>query len=150
MARRQTDFNPLNSIIGIAIFVFILAALYFLARAVFRLLYFIAPVLLIITLVIDYKVVVNYGKWIIRMLRENTVVGVIALLITVFAFPVVSTFLFGKAMLGRQIGKMERTMREKQDGEYVEYEELELDDRIELPKPEEREKEKGDHEQFFE
>ena len=150
MARRQADFNPLNSIIGIAIFVFILVALYFLARAVFRLLYFIAPVLLIITLIIDYKVVVNYGKWIIRMLKENTVVGVIALLITVFAFPVVSAFLFGKAMLGRQIGKMERTIREKRKGEYVEYEELELDDRIELPKPEEREKEKGDYEQFFE
>ncbi|MEM6319213.1 MAG: hypothetical protein AAF960_16190 [Bacteroidota bacterium] len=127
-------FNILPALIFGILF---LMGMFYLARFVFNILYYLSPVLLIITLIIDYKVVVNYGKWIMQVMGKNVLLGVGLALLTIVAFPVVSLFLFGKAMLKKKVKEMTQQFEEKTQGEYVEYEEVsdEQEGWIELPPP---------------
>ncbi len=129
MANRKVDINPLNSIGSILVLVLMFVGLFFVAKGVFWVLSWLAPVFLILTLVIDYKVIVNYGKWILKMLQTNLIVGIGAVLLTIFGFPIVSGFLLGKALLSR---KLKQTMgqfegqqgRMKEKDEFATYEEI--------------------------
>ena len=139
-SRSSGGFNTITSLI---IGLMFLAGLFFIARFVFNILYYLAPVLLIITLFLDHKVVLNYGKWIFNMLRQNPLLGLGMILLTIVGFPVVSIFLFGKAMLKKKISEVQRQYEQKVEGEYVEYEEIvPEEDLVELPPPPIRKKQK--------
>ena len=92
-----------------------------------------APFLLIGALFLNRQVVFNYGKWITRMLRTNPLVGIGSILLTIFAFPVIAAFLFGKAYLYRKVDQLRETAEIEREGEYVPYEEVVPDDTLELP-----------------
>ena len=83
---------------------------------------------------------------------------IIAILLSVLGFPVLSAFLLGKALFKRQVKKAraQEEVRAPGDGEYIEFEELE-DEPLELPripkqeKPREQPKKKDSHyDEFFE
>lgn len=123
-------FNIMPIIIG----VLFLVGLYYIAKIAFNLLYYAAPVLLIITLLIDYHVVINYGKWIFRMLQKNPLAGIGMILLTLVGFPIVSFFLFGKALLKKKIKDVQKEYEVRTQGEYTEYEEVQPQENlIELP-----------------
>lgn len=135
MANQKVDINPFKSIGSILFLVLIFVGLFFVAKGVFTLLSWLAPIFLILTLFIDYKVIVNYGQWILKMLKTNLLVGIGAVLLTVFGFPVVSGFLLGKALISKKLketlGQFEQPTRKKE--EYVAYEEIEDDFELEDP-----------------
>jgi len=137
MANRKIDVNPFKSITSILFLVLIFVGLYFVAKSVFWVLSWLAPVFLILTLIIDYKVVINYGKWILKMLKSNILMGIGAVLLTVFGFPVVSGFLFGKALLSKKIketlGQFEEKANPNPKDEFVAYEEIKEDVVMEDP-----------------
>ncbi len=140
-----------NSVTSLIIGLLFLVGLFFLARFVFNILYYLAPVLLIITLFIDHKVVVNYGKWVFNMLRQNPLLGIGLILLTIVGFPVVSIFLFGKAMLKKKINEVQKQYEQKTKGEYVEYEEVvPEEDLVELPPPPIRKKQKREGKNEYE
>lgn len=112
-------------------------ALWFVFKSVFALLAWLAPVLLIITLVLDRSVVFDYVKGIGNRLKNDTLMGVAQLAGTFFFFPLVSAFLFGKAMLLRKVGKIKGQMETEKEGEFAEYEELEDDEVLDLKDVEE-------------
>ena len=150
--RRKVDINPFNSIASILILVFIFFALYWVASSVFWLLTKLSPILLIGALIIDYNVVLNYGKWMWNLLKKNPVMGIGAILLTVFGYPIIFGFLFGKALLYRKVNKMKKEHDIRKNGEFVEYEEIKEEPkiRLELPNFEKPKQEKGgDYEQFF-
>lgn len=135
MANRKIDVNPFNSIASILFLVLIFVGLFFVAKGVFWILSWLAPVFLILTLIIDYKVVVSYGTWLVNLLKKNILMGLGAVLLTVFGFPVVSGFLFGKAIISKKIkeklGQFEQPTQKKE--EFVSYEEVEDDIIVEEP-----------------
>lgn len=150
--RKKVDVNPFNSITSILFLVLIFIAFYWLATGIFKLLTIAAPFLLIATLIIDYNVVLNYGKWLWNLLLKNPLMGIGGILLTFFGFPVIAGFLLVKALLMRKVNKMKQDYETEQKGEYVDY--MEVDDepdvRIELPeidKPKKRNNE--DYDQFF-
>ena len=162
--RRRVDVNPLNSIFSILVLVLGLAALYFIAKGIFTILAWLAPVFLILAAIIDYKVILNYGKWLINLLKKNPLYGIGGILLTIIGFPVVSGFLLAKAWLSRKINKMnEQYGGEVNSGEYAEYEDLthEPPTRLELPdfetrqrrpdikKPDNAKTDTSDYEQLF-
>lgn len=153
MFRYRRDFEPSpgNALLGILVLVMGFVALYFIASSIFRLLSWLAPVLLIITLIVDYKVVVNYFKWLWNTLQDNTLLGVGVLLLTIFGYPVVAGYLLMRALLSRQVRKMRKEQEgpaEKRIGEYIEYEEIR--DETALPSLEEEEEEKSnEYDRFF-
>ena len=126
--------NPLGGIGAIIILVLFFVALYFIAKGVFTILSWIAPVLLILTLIIDYKVVLDYGKWIGKLFKNNILTGILAVLLTVIGFPIAAGFLFFRAMVRRKLKSMGHDLEEESRPEFTEYEEVvEEEDFLELP-----------------
>ncbi len=127
--------NPFQAIVGVAVVVFIFIALYFVTKGVFKILSLIAPVLLIITLILDYKVILNYGQWLIKLAKKNILMGIGAIVLTVIGFPFVAAYLFGKALLKRKVKQVQKQYQQQTQGELVEYEEVDEEpkDILELP-----------------
>lgn len=146
--------SPLSSIGAVILLVLFFVALFFIARGIFTLLAYLSPVLLIITLVLDYQVVTSYLKWVFQLVRQNPLAGIGMILLTVLGFPVVVGFLFGKALLKRKIKQVQRNFETRQRGELVEYEEIESRpaEKIELPPmplPRQKEPEKNPYDDLL-
>ena len=125
--------NTRNTILGILLMIVVLFVLFWVARTLFQLLALASPILLIIALIIDHRVVLNYGRWLWKMLRENTLMGVVATVLTVVGFPVVCFLLFGRALLNRKVRNMEQALENEKLGELTDYEIIEEEDTLELP-----------------
>ncbi len=125
--KQKGSSNPLGNLTFIAMAIGALILMFFLARIAFNLIYWISPFLFLATLVIDYKVVVNYGKWMLGLFKMNPLYGIGAGVVTFFVYPVVAVFLFGKALIKKKIGSMKDQLDKKVNGEYAEYEEVEAD-----------------------
>jgi len=130
-SRKKIDVNPLNYLTGIIVAVVFFIALFWLLKGVFNLLWWASPLLIVVALFLNYKVVLNYGKMLINLMKKNPVMGVIAVVLSFVCFPVVAAFLAGKAWLYRKIdtmkadfGQGEDTQQGRQE-EYAEYEEIE-------------------------
>lgn len=128
---------------GILIGIVALIMLFVVARFIFRLLYFLSPFLLIATAIIDYRVILGYGKWLINMTKRNALLGIGAIVLSIIGFPIVSLGLFGKALFNRQVRQMqkekEQEMIRPEIGEYVEFEEVKKEKPMRLPQIEKRE-----------
>ena len=128
--------KPFVSLTGAITMILAMVVLFYLAKGFFTILAWIAPVLIILTLIINHKVVINYGKWIFNQFRtQNWLPALGATALTVFAFPIVAFFLFGKALFMKKIEEafpeaMQRQVRNEE--EFVDYEEI-VDDPLELP-----------------
>ncbi|NNF33848.1 MAG: hypothetical protein HKN68_07050 [Saprospiraceae bacterium] len=126
--------NPLGGIGAIVILILFFVALYFIAKGLFTVLSWIAPVLLILTLIIDYKVIVDFGKWIIKLFKNNILTGILAVLLTVIGFPIAAGILFSRALVRRKLRSMGHDPDSESSPEYAEYEEVvEDEDFLELP-----------------
>jgi len=143
--------NPGNLLWSVLLGIMVLAGLYFLARFIFRILYFLSPLIIIATLIIDHKVVINYGKWIISLFKQNIVFGIGATLLTIFGFPVVSTFLLGRALFNKRVKQAEQAFEQQTHGELVDFEELDSEP-LRLPELDEevsKRKSSGEYEDLF-
>ncbi len=145
----KVEGNPFSSIFGIIFIVLFLLGLYFIARFVFTILYYLSPILLIATLILDYRVVVGYIQWLIGLTKKNPLMGIGAIALSVLGFPVLAAFLLGKALLKKRVKQAEAEARKAREGEYVEFEELDMEDEpVELPEVEPRPGRKQDTNQY--
>lgn len=126
---KQTRISPLFAMLA---FIAVMVALFYLAKGVFWILSFVAPVLFIITFFINRQVIFDYGKSLMKLTKTNPFMGIAGIVLSFVAFPLVSAFLFGKALLLRKVGSLRDNMRQKEDEEYTEYEEIEKDDPLVL------------------
>lgn len=145
--------NPLNTIFSLVMLVIVFMLIFFVARGVFRLLTWLAPFLFIATLILDYKVVLAYGKYLLRTLDRNIFWGIIMTVLTVVGFPLVIAFLFGKALLFRKVDRVVKEKEQKQKEEFVPYEEVEDEDDdaneyLDLPEFQ-NEKDRDRYQRFF-
>lgn len=125
-----SPFGFLGPLIILTVF---FAALFFLAKGVFWVLSWVAPILLIVTLILDYKIVLDFLNFVWKLLKENTIMGIVAVLLTVVGYPVVAGYLFFKALGKRSIKKVMENV-EKEKSTYTDYEEVVEDDSfLELP-----------------
>ncbi|MBT8218269.1 MAG: hypothetical protein KJP00_00480 [Bacteroidia bacterium] len=149
MSSNQTN-KPFVSLLGAVTMIAAIILLFMLARGIFTILSFIAPILLLITLFIDYKVVLNYGKWILRQFSSggNWIVGVGASIFTVLAFPLVSVFLFGKAFLTKKISQsIPGTTSYRKEEDFADYEVID-ESPLELPDLDEETQRKIDNNDY--
>ncbi|MEM9822827.1 MAG: hypothetical protein AAF985_17230 [Bacteroidota bacterium] len=152
--KKKIDVNPFNSLGSILTLVFIFVALYFIATSIFKILSWAAPFLLIGALIINHKVVLSYGKWILKLVQDNPAMGIGAILLTIFGFPIISGYLFGKALLYRKVDKMRQEYETRTEGEYIEYEEVDdvelKEPTLKLPQMQKQKRERGnEYEQLF-
>lgn len=137
MTQRKQQGGPFNLVVGVVMLVVAVMALWFVFKSVLSILAWIAPVLLIITLILNRSVVFDYVGGMMNRLKNDTLMGVAQVAGTFFFFPIVCAFLFGKAMLIRKVGKIKTQMEVEREGEYAEYEELEEDEILDLKEIEE-------------
>ncbi len=121
-----------NFWIGIGAMILVMIGLFYIAKGVFTLLAWAAPVLLIITLIIRHEVVLSYGKMLINLVKRNPLMGIVAIVLSIVGFPVVAFALFGKALLDRKIGQLGQKREKAYQDEFVEYEEIQ-EESLELP-----------------
>lgn len=151
--RKDINFegNPFSSIFGIIFVLLFLVGLYFIARFIFNILYYLSPILLIATLIVDYKVVLGYAQWLIGLVKQNPLMGIGAIVLSALGFPVLTAFLLGKALFKKRIKQAQAEVRRTREGEFVEYEELEeevQDEPIELPEAKPQPRQKRDPNQY--
>jgi len=145
--------RPFVSLTGAITMILAMVVLFYLAKGIFTILAWVAPVLLLVTLIINHNVVVNYGKWILNQYRQqNWPVALGATALTVLAFPFVSLFLFGKAMIMKKIteafpGAGEQAAQHKKEDDFVEYEEI-VEEPLELPDLPKEQQEKIDNNEY--
>jgi predicted membrane protein len=149
--------NPFNSLISLLIFGGVLFLLYFLVSGFFKLLYVAAPVLLVVTLIINYRVVRDYAASIVTTMQSDILMGMVKVLFTVLCYPLVIGWLFAKALIYRKVSTLQQDFQKKmtqsdltQDVDYEEISSEELgktDEKppqkpiiIQLPKPKEKDK----------
>lgn len=123
--------SPMGSIWALLTLALILVGIYYLIKGAYFVLGIIAPVLIILSLILDYQTVWHYIKNIINMLKQNPVMGILAVLLNIVAFPFVAGYLFAKVLMKRSLKKY---VEEKQNPKYTEYEEVvEEEDFLILP-----------------
>ncbi len=113
-----------NGIFGFIFLLLLLVGLFFLAKGIFTILLWLSPFLIVGSLILNYKTILNYFKFIISLLHRNTLAGIIVIILSVVAFPVLSGILFGKAIIDRKVRRLQRAHEAGEASEYVDYEEV--------------------------
>lgn len=131
--RQRRSYSSGNSLFAILGLMAVVILLYFFVKGIFTILSWVAPVLLLAALLLNYKVVTGYVTWIINSFKTKPLVGLGATIGTFFGFPLVAGYLFIKALLSYKL----RNADKPKDG-YTEYEEVqeEEDDEDFLDLPE--------------
>lgn len=148
--------NTGSIIIGLVVLLLILFGLMSLAQLTYRLLSFVAIPLLVITAIIDYKVITNYVSWLVSLIKRNTILGVVLSLLSTIAYPITTAFLFGRALIKRsirkQIEKREEVMQQQtpQIGEYIDFEEIQEAKSKAKQKQKQTRNGNSDYDSFFE
>ncbi len=107
---------------------------YFIIKGLYWFLYFLTPVLLVAALIINWKVVAGFGQSLWNLLTRNPLGGLLAVGLTVVAFPFVALFIFLTALGSKKLEKLKTEMGKQMagnvetDGEYVDYEEVKTED----------------------
>lgn len=128
---RKTNFrtsgNPINLIVGLVILFVILFGLFRLAAFVYRILAAISPILLIAAAIINYRVIVAYVKRLGALFKQNNVLGIAAVVISIVGFPVLAAYFLYAALASKnqQQQKSRNQNYEPDAGEWINYEEIE-------------------------
>ncbi len=142
--------SPFGGITAILFLGLIFVGLYFIAKGIFILLTWTAPFLLIGSLLIDHTVSLDYVKFVIKLLKENPIMGLITILLSVVGFPVLFGYLFFKSILRRKLKNLDSFNKSRSSTTYTEYEEIEEDESfLELPELKKEMKTDSDYEQLF-
>lgn len=141
----QQNRNSLTTnLVFFGIAALVLIVLFFLVKGVITLLYKFAFVFLLISLIANYRVSLNYIKSIMDLLKREPGYGIGAILLSIVTYPVVFLVLMFRAVLSRGFGGaaqnsaepdneslFEQIIKNRQEKEYTDYEEI-IDDEIEL------------------
>lgn len=113
-----------NGIIGFIVMVGILILLFFVAKGIFNVLSLIAPALIILALIINYRTVLNYLRFMLGLLQRNPLGGILGIILSVIGFPILSGVLFGKAIFDRKVRKLQQQQKANEEGELIDFEEV--------------------------
>ncbi len=135
----QTNFNSRTPGGGIGCLIFGvlgLVAAYYILKGVFTILWWAAPFLFVLTLLINWRVVAEAGKGLISLIRRQPLSGLIVTLLAAVAFPITALFLFlsavgsqSKARRGESsetppVFEQTKTGSLNDTGEFIDFEEI--------------------------
>ena len=114
----------MNGIIGFVFMVMVFVIFIVVAKALFKFSMILAGVLIILALLINYKTVLGYLKFIVSLFKRNVFGGIIGVVLSVIGFPILAGVLFGKSLLDRKVKKLNEAYQAEKEGELVEFEEI--------------------------
>lgn len=149
--------DPFSAIVSLLFMVLFLVGMFFVAKFVLKLLWWVAPVVFIASLIIDVNVFLNYTRWVGRLFQRSIWMGLGVIVLSLIFFPFLSLFFLGKALVRKRIRSVVQDVEQRRQGEYISYEEVDQEpldlDRL-PPEPRERREpprqQPGNYDQFFE
>ncbi|MCB9306907.1 MAG: hypothetical protein H6565_09940 [Lewinellaceae bacterium] len=105
-----------------------LVAAYYILKGFFIVLYWAAPALFVLALIINWRAVVDTFKSWLKSMETNPVGGLLTAALAVLVFPVFALYLFVKSLGYNRIEKIRReagAQEGREEGEFVEFEEIE-------------------------
>ena len=120
--------GPFNSLISFLLLGVLMFILFYVFKGIYKVLYIGAPFLLLVTLVVNYRVVLHYFIDIINLFRRDLLSGIVKMAFTVFFYPLVVTWLLIKAVFFVKIDqvrqKVQTQSNDYQKTLYTDYEEI--------------------------
>ena len=108
------SYNKNNSWFGIIVIVAIIFIIFFIIQNLYKLFALLAPVFLILTAILDYRVIAKFGIVLYELLRYRTALGILAVIFSLIGLPFVSAAMFFNAFMNY------RTKR-KNKKKYLDY-----------------------------
>lgn len=136
--QRSLTKNPGAWLIGLVGLIAFFFVLFWMVKGIYSILAFIAPVLLVITAIMNYRVITGYVGMLWSVFKNNWMMGILGAILTVVGFPLISGFLFFKALFLRNVGNLAADNQGKREDEFTEYEEIdeEVPEQLILKEPE--------------
>ncbi len=116
--------SPIATAVGILLFILVFYLFFTIVGWLVSLLYKIAPVFLIAALIIDHTVVLSYLRGIRNLFRRNPIYGLAAGAATIAFYPFVFLYFLGMALFKKKVKEARQESDAKQNGKWIDYEEL--------------------------
>lgn len=117
--------NPFGLFIALAIFAALFYGMFKMTQWIFSILYTIAPIMIIATLIIDARVYKELWQSVVQLFRRSIGLGIVVSMLGLALYPLVGTYLLIKALLRKQDKTRQAEVRRVKEGELVDFEELE-------------------------
>lgn len=114
-----------TTIIGVIIIAVFSVMMFYLLRGFWKFATIFSWVFLLVTVIVDYKVIVNYIKRLFDLLKRNILYGLGGILFSVILYPIVFFVLMLRALGAKAIGKVGLGEEVREDDEFTDYEVLE-------------------------
>ena len=99
--------SPFSGLVGIVIGILFFIAMFWFVQIVFRILWFLLPVILIATAIIDYTVITGYLSWIGKLFQRNAIAGIAMTVLTFIGAPVIGLVLLGRALFRKKVKEVQ-------------------------------------------
>lgn len=117
--------NPFANLTGILLMILLMIGIFYVAKGIFWLLAKSAIFLLAGAIIIHYPTIIGFFKWLWNTWKQSLIQGLFFTALTVLLYPVICAFLFFRAILNRKVARLESAIKKEQQGEFVDFEELE-------------------------
>lgn len=114
-----------SALLGFLFFAAFLVGLFYMASLVFKLLYFIGPLILIAVLIIDRTVFFEYVRWLRQQFKQRILQGLLVTVLSILGYPMVSTFLLLRAVMRKKVQSIQQDLARNAAGDLADFEELE-------------------------
>jgi hypothetical protein len=112
--------NPFSSLWSLVVMAAVIAVLFYVIKGLVNVLYWAAPILLILALVVNHKVVLNYANQLIESFKTNILRGIIGVVVLVFGYPFVFAWLLVKALFMNRLEKAKQNFGQNLNQEFQE------------------------------
>lgn len=143
MIRNSNKGGIIGPIIGVATLALVAVAIYFVVKGFIWFIFAFAWAFLLIAAIVDYKVIVNFGKRLVDLFKRQPLYGVGAVALSAIFYPFVFFVLMMRSLLGKMVKRINVNMPgyiEPEEEVFVEYEELE-EESLDLREVEHRKRE---------
>lgn len=125
MANNRQRVNPMAGIIAFLFIAMMIWIAVSAVKGVFMILSWLALPLIVIALVLNYRVVLNYIGWIWQTIKRDPIKGALYGIGSVLGYPFVSAYLAFKAYTSKKFGSAPKA---EGKGDYIKYEEVEVEE----------------------
>jgi predicted membrane protein len=84
----------INSWLGLIIIFGIIFLLFIIIRSLYKLFFILAPVFILLSLILDYRVIAKFGIVLYNLLKHKTSLGILAVIFTLLGLPFVAAAMF--------------------------------------------------------
>lgn len=108
----------INGWLGVILVIGVVVVLFVIIKNLYKLFFILAPVFLLLTLVLDYRVIGKFSILLYNLLRYKPILGIIALIFTFIGLPFIAAAMFFNAFMNHRNKVKEKSKFSK----YIELE----------------------------